>query len=154
MKKKMRKLVTVVTLVLTFILTMAVPIQAENKVKVADWHTQQFKTMYAKMQENEAWKTTLDETVKKELSNYARSEKKQAGALLILKAIELEMYVKQAEEEDDNLISRLVNLLSSKEFQTYLLMSELAKYDGIEVQKNAKGEYTIYEVKIPSLTAE
>ena len=148
---RMRKFVTVVTLVLTFILTMAVPIQAENKV--AEWHTDQFRKMYAKMQENEAWET-LEPAVTKELSNYARSEKKQAEALLILRAIDLEVSVKQAAEEDDNLISRLVNLLSSKEFQTYLLMSELAKYDGIEAQKNAKGKYTIYEVKIPSLTAE
>ena len=148
---KMRNFLTVVTLVLTFILTMAVPVQAENKV--AEWHTDEFEVMYDRIKQEKAWKN-LDEEVRKQINNYALAETKEKGeSILILRTIDLEVRVKkQAEEDEDNIIGRLIDLLSSREFHTYLLLSELAEYDGIRVGKNEKGIYTVFKTDIPTLS--
>lgn len=142
--KKMRKYLTTM-LVVIMMISMAVPVYAETS-NVADWHSEEFKEIYAKMKENEAWKN-LDESVRKQINNYARSNREQAGSILIMRSIDMEVYSKKQQENEETIIGKLMNLLSAKEFQTYLILTELAKYDGIEARKNASGIYTIYEIE-------
>ena len=145
---KMRKILTVI---IAIILTMsAVPVQAANTAKttkVATWHTKVFRERYVILQEDEAWQT-LDESVKKEVNTYAKSDRKQAEAQLICKSIEMESFVKQIDGKED-IIGFFVQLVTSKEFQAYLVLTDLARYDGIMAKKNEKGMYKIYEVDIP-----
>ena len=148
--KKMRSFVTLLAIIILS-LSVAVPVHASSKV--AEWHTDEFKETYAKMKENEAWKN-LDESVRKQINNYARSNKDQAGSILIMRSIDMEVYSKKQQENEETIIGKLMNLLSSKEFQTYLILTELAKYDGIEVRKDLKGIYHTYEIDIPPLPAE
>lgn len=147
---KMRKFVTVV-LVLTFILTMAVPVQAANTAKttkVATWHTKEFREMYARMKNAEEWQE-LDEEVQEQLDNYAQSETRRKGeSILICQTINLEVYANKKQAED-SVIGRLIDILSSTEFRTCLLLSKLAEYDGIRVGKNEKGEYAVFKTDIP-----
>lgn len=141
---KMRKILTVI---IAIILTMsAVPVQAAN-TEVATWHTKEFRERYVILQEDEAWQT-LDESVKKEVNTYAKSDRKQAEAQLICKSIEMESFVKQIDGKED-IIGFFVQLVTSKEFKAYLVLTDLARYDGIKAKKNEKGMYKIYEVDIP-----
>lgn len=150
---KMRKVVTVILALVIIMTTFAVPVHADTAdTKVADWHTDQFRKMYARMKNAEEWQE-LDEEVRKQINNYALVETKEKGeSILILRTIDLEVRVKkQAEEDEDNIIGRLIDLLSSREFHTYLLLSKFAEYDGIRVGKNEKGIYTVFKTDIPTI---
>ncbi len=143
---KMRK--SVITLIVTLIIMIfAVPVHADTKV--ADWHTDQFKTMYAKIEDNDSW-TRLDSDVRKQIENYARADRNQAESLLILRSIDMEVYSKKQKDNQEAAIVKFLNLLLSKEFQTHMLLTELAQYDGIKAQKDEKGIYKIVIVDIPS----
>ena len=143
---KMRK---VMSLIIVLLILMSVPVNAATKVKVADWHTDQFRKMYAKMQENDEVWETLDPAVKKEIKNYAEADRQQAEAILILRSIDLEVYVKKVTGDEDDLIGKFVDIFTSKEFQSYAVLTGLAKNDGLVVRKNAKGIYSIYTIDIP-----
>lgn len=141
--KKMRKFVTLLFAIIILSLSVAVPVCAETTV--AEWHTDQFKETYAKIKKTEAW-GNLDYEVQKQIYNYARSDREEAEAVLILRTIDMEVYSKNQEKKEESTIGKMLDLMCSKEFQTYILLKELAKLDRIEAKKNAKGIYQIYEV--------
>ena len=142
---KMRK---VMSLIIVLLILMSVPVNAATKVKVADWHTTEFREMYARMKNAEEWQE-LDEEVQEQLNNYAQSETRRKGeSILICQTINLEVYANKKQAED-SVIGRLIDILSSTEFRTCLLLSKLAEYDGIRVGKNEKGEYAVFKTDIP-----
>ena len=141
--KKMRKFVTLLFAIIILSLSVVVPVCAETTV--AEWHTEEFKEIYAKIKKTEAW-GNLDYEVQKQIYNYARSDREKAEAVLILRTIDMEVYAKNQEEKEEATIGKMLDLMCSKEFQTYILLKELAKLDRIEAKKNAKGIYQIYEV--------
>lgn len=144
--KKMRSFVTLLAIIILS-LSVAVPVCAETTV--AEWHTDEFKETYAKVKKTEAW-GNLDESVRNQLENYARADKDNAESLLILRTIDFVKYVDNHRREDsESIIGKYIDLLSSKEFHVYLLLSELAKYDGLRVDKNKNGHYAVFKTDIP-----
>ena len=146
MKKMRKKLLSLLTLlILVTIVLTAVPVHASSKV--AEWHTTEFREMYAKIVKNEAWEK-LDPDVRKQLENYARADKDQGERLLILRAIDFDDYVKKQSEKEDTVIGKFLDLILADEVQTYILLKEMAMCDGIEAKRNEKGIYQIYKVDL------